>query len=206
MYSTRKHLQEDPDLAEHINYALQEDNLTFTGSSAVRHIIEVLVNDVGLDEIKKKVTKPLKGLRVATYYGCQILRPRKNGDADVEQPTFFEELLSAIGATPVEFPQKMRCCGGSLIVTYRKAALSMVRNLLQSAADHDAQIVATACPLCQINLECYQKQVNRQYKTQFALPVAYFTQLVGLALGFSPSELGFGKEFVPVMPALAGVA
>lgn len=205
MYFTRAHLAQDPDLAEHINYALEEDNLHFSGNIAVRHLIEVFVQDVGLAEIKSKVSNPLDGLRVAPYYGCQILRPRKDHE-DVEQPQFFEELLSAIGAEPVEYPLKIRCCGGALIITSRRAALSMVRNLLQNAVDREAAVIATACPLCQVNLECYQKQVNSEFGTDFSVPVMYFTQLVGLALGIPPKRLGIGKELVSTTLALSFAA
>jgi len=195
MYFARAHLKNDPDLAEHINYALEEDNLQFTGSSEVRHLIEIFANDVGIAEIKTKVTHPLEDLRVAPYYGCQILRPKKAKE-DVEQPRFFEDILSAIGAIPVEFPLRLSCCGGALIITSRQSALSMVRNLLQSAIDSGANVIATACPLCQVNLECYQKQVNQEFGTELSIPVMYFTQLIGLAFGISPKSLGVGSELV----------
>lgn len=202
MFFTREHLKHDADLAEHINEALAEDNLQYAGTSAVRHLIEVFVQDVGFDAIKAKVTKPLKGLRVAPYYGCQILRPRKAKE-DVEQPRFFEDLISAIGAEPVDYLLRLSCCSGALIITNRRAALSMVRNLLECAIRSKAAIIATACPLCQVNLECYQKQVNREFGTDLNVPVVYFTQLVGLALGIPPKRLGIGSELVAVMPAIA---
>ena len=204
MYFTNAHLKGDPDLADHVNFALEEDHLRFSGSIAVRHLIEVFVHDVGLEEIKAKVSQPLNGLRVAPYYGCQIVRPRKDQE-NVEQPRFFEDLLSAIGAAPVDFPLKLRCCGGALIITSRQAALSMVRNLLQSAISSGAVVIATACPLCQINLECYQNQVNREFGTALSIPILYFTQLVGLALGIAPESLGIGKELVLPTPILACV-
>jgi len=202
MYFTNIHLKEEPDLAEHINFALQEDNLHFTGTIRVHHLLEVFANGVGVQEIKKRVSRPLDGLRVAPYYGCQILRPRKDHE-DVEQPQFFEDLLSAIGAVPVEYPLKLRCCGGSLVITSRRAALSMVRNLLQSAADCGAAVIATACPLCQTNLECYQQQVNQEFGTKLSVPVLYFTQLVGLALGIPPKRLGIGAELVSAASVLS---
>jgi len=203
MYFARAHLKKEPDLADHINVALAEDNLKFGGTSAVRHLIDVLVRDVGLDEIKARVRRPLSGLRVAPYYGCQILRPRKDHE-DVEQPRFFEDLVAAIGAEPVDYRLKLRCCGGALIITNRDAALSMVRNLLENAVRSGAAIIATACPLCQVNLECYQKQVNSEFGTNLNVPVLFFTQLVGLALGIAPDRLGIGSELVSVTPALAG--
>jgi len=201
MFFTRAHLKHDADLAEHINSALAEDNLQFSGSATVQHLIEVFVNDVGLPEIKAKVTNPLKGLRVAPYYGCQILRPRKAKE-DVEQPRFFEDLVTACGAEPVQYPLRLTCCSGALIITNREAALSMVRNLLESAVRSGAAVIATACPLCQVNLECYQKQVNSEFGTNLNVPVMYFTQLMGLALGIPPKRLGIGSELVAVMPAI----
>jgi heterodisulfide reductase subunit B len=204
LFSTINHLKKDPDLAEHINYALEADNLEFNGTIKVRHLIEIFVNDIGTEELAKHVTRPLDGLRVATYYGCQIVRPRK-GQEEIEEPEFFEDLILGIGAIPVYFPFKLRCCGGSLIVTNRKATLDMVRALLQSAVDHETEVIATACPLCQINLECYQKQVNREYGTSFSVPVFYFTQLLGLSMGIPPKRLGIGTEFVTAKPILSHV-
>lgn len=202
LYFTNADLKRDPDLAEHINFALEADNLHFAGSITVRHLIEVFVHDVGLDALRAQVSHPLKGLRIAPYYGCQVLRPRKDHE-DVERPHFFEDLLSAIGAVPVDYPHKLRCCGGALILTHRRAALSMVRNLLQSAVKAGAEVIATVCPLCQVNLECYQPQVNREFETDFTLPIMYFTQLVGLAMGIPAKELGIGTELVSTMPVLA---
>ena len=201
-YFTNKNLKQDPDLADHINYALEEDNLSFSGSIAVHHLMEVYVHDVGLEEIKAKVSHPLKGLRVAPYYGCQIMRPRKDHE-DIESPQFFEDLLSAVGAEPIDYPGRLRCCGGSLILTSRDAALNMVYILLQSAVDRGATVIATACPLCQVNLECYQQQVNQEYGTNFSVPVLYFTQLVGLAFGVPPKRLGIGKELVSTEEVLS---
>ncbi len=201
-YFTNAYLKKDPDLAEHINYALEADNLHVNGTMKIRHLIEVFIEDVGLEEIGKKITHPLKGLRVAPYYGCQLLRPRKENE-NVENPQFFESLLSALGAEPVDYPSKTRCCGGSLIITNRKAALDMVNILLQDAVNRKADVIATTCPMCNVNLEVYQVQVNREFGTQYSIPVMYFTQLMGVALGIKPGKLGIGKELVSGEPVLA---
>jgi heterodisulfide reductase subunit B len=194
-YFTSAYLKEDTDLSDHINYALEQDNLSYSGSIEVKHLMEVFVNDLGMEEIQSKVSHPLDGLRVAPYYGCQIVRPRKDHE-DVENPQFFEDLMSAIGAEPVDFSYRLRCCGGSLIITSREAALSLVRDLLHSAAESEADVIATACPLCQTNLEVYQMQVNQEYGTDFKIPIMYFTQLLGLAMGIKPKSLGIGTEFI----------
>ncbi len=201
-YFTNTYIKEDADLAEHINYALEADDLQLSGNLNVHHLIEVFVDDIGTKEIKKKVTNPLKELHVAPYYGCQIVRPRKNGE-NIEAPQFFEELLIAMGAEATDFAYKTRCCGGSLLITNRHAALDMIRLLLQNAQDSGAEVIATACPLCQVNLECYQAQVNEEFGTDYSIPVLYFTQLLGLAMGTPPKKLGIGKEFISAMPFLS---
>jgi heterodisulfide reductase subunit B len=201
-YFTNKYIKEDADLAEHINYALEADHLHLSGNLSVHHLIEIFVDEIGTEEIKNKVSNPLNELRVAPYYGCQIVRPRKNGE-NIENPQFFEELLTAIGADPVDFAYKTRCCGGSLLITNRHAALAMIRILLQNALDSGADVIATTCPLCQVNLECYQTQVNEAFGTHYAVPVLYFTQLLGLALGIPPKKLGFGKELISATPFLS---
>ncbi len=198
-YFTNEYVKEDPDLAEHINFALEEDDLQFNGNIEVHHLIDVFVNDVGVGKLKEQVKNPLKGLKIAPYYGCQIVRPRKNGE-DVEDPQYFEDIISAMGAEPANFPERLRCCGGSLIMTSRVAALDMVRILLQSAENNGAHVIATACPLCQVNLECYQATVNEEFGTDFKMPILYFTQLLGLALGISPKKLGIGIELVSATP------
>lgn len=188
-YYTNSYLQKDEDLAEHINYALEADNLHVYGTMKVRHLIEVFIEDVGIEEIRKKVSNPLKGLRVAPYYGCQLVRPRKAKE-DVENPRYFEGLLSALGSEPIEYASKTRCCGGSLIITNRKAALDMIHKLLQDAVKNNANVIATTCPMCNVNVEVYQSQVNREFGTDFSIPVMYFTQLMGMALGLDRGRIG----------------
>jgi len=200
-YFTNEHMKHDPDLAEHINFALAADNLSLNGSTKVRHLIEVFIEDVGYEKLREKVTRPLDGLKVAPYYGCQMVRPRRN-DEEIENPQYFEKLIESIGADAIDYASKTRCCGGSLIVTNRKAALDMVYRLLLDAENRGADVIATTCPMCNVNLEVYQRQVNREYNTDFAIPAMYFTQLIGLALGIAPGRLGIGKELVHLAPSL----
>ncbi|HUV28447.1 MAG TPA: CoB--CoM heterodisulfide reductase iron-sulfur subunit B family protein [Anaerolineales bacterium] len=194
-YFANAYLKEDLDLANHINYALEADNLKFSGDIQVKHLMEVFADDVGYEELQDKVSHPLQGLRVAPYYGCQIVRPKKDHE-DVENPRFFEDLMTAIGADPVDFAYRLRCCGGSLLITSRDAAYQLIFELLQNAQKSGADVIATACPLCQTNLECYQMQINQEFGTDFKIPVLYFTQLIGLSLGLPAKKLGIGSEFV----------
>lgn len=206
LYHTNAHLRTDADLAEHMNFALEADDLHYGGSLDVHHLIHVFVRDVGLDAIRKKVTHPLKGLKVAPYYGCQLVRPDRHDGFDAAGPRYFEDLLSAIGAEPVAFPYRLRCCGASQMIGNRRAALAMVADLLRSAAQAKADVIATTCPLCQLNLECYQGDVNREFGTDHRIPVLYFTQLMGLAMGIGQKKLGIGTELIPAKAVLECVA
>jgi len=201
-WTTNNYIQHDKDLADHINYALEADNLQVKGTSRVLHLIDVFTQDVGIETIKQKVSKPLNGLRVAPYYGCQLLRPKK-GQEDVENPQYFEGLLSALGAEPADYPSKARCCGGSLIITGRKAALDMLFKCLQDAVNCKADVIATTCPMCHVNLEAYQGRANQEFGTNFKVPVMYFTQLVGLALGVPAKRLGIPGELSASKPLQA---
>ena len=115
-------------------------------------------------------------------------------------------MLRSIGAEAVPFPYRLRCCGASLMIGQRNAALAMVRDLLRSAAQAKADVIATAFPLCQLNLECYQGDVNREFGTEYRIPVLYFTQLMGLAMGIGQRKLGIGTELIPAKAVLECVA
>jgi heterodisulfide reductase subunit B len=198
LWTTNAALRRDPDLAEHMNYALEADHLRYDGGVEVSHILHAFVTDEALATIRQKANGRVKGLKVAPYYGCQIARPRRPGLElkEVDDPGYFETLLKAAGADPVPYPYRLRCCGAALMVTNRRAGLSMLRDLLQGAVDAGAEVIATTCPLCQTNLECYQAEVNHAYGTGYSMPILYFTQLLGLALGVRPGKLGIGKELV----------
>ena len=206
LYSANEHFRQEPDLAEHINFALEADDLSYAGTGKVHHLIHLFVGEVGLDAIKARVTHPLKGLRVAPYYGCMLVRPRRHDAWDTPDPRFFEDLLRTLGADAADYAFRMRCCGASLIATNRRAALGLLRDLLRGARQAKADVIATTCPLCQFNLECYQPEVNREFGTDFAIPVVYFTQLMGVAFGIAPKQLGFGGELIPATPVLACAA
>jgi heterodisulfide reductase subunit B len=208
LWTTNAALKRDADLAEHMNYALEADDLHYEGSIEVSHIMDAFVTPEALEAIRRKANDKLKGLKVAPYYGCQIVRPRRPGLelSQVDNPQYFEELLRAAGADPVPYPYKLRCCGAALMVTNRPAAIQTVRDLLQNAIDSGAEIIATTCPLCQTNLECYQAAVNHELGTDYAVPILYFSQLVGLALGVGTKRLGIGKELVSAEAVLKRVA
>ncbi len=189
---TERYLENYPDVAAKINATLANAGLRYHGRVDVRHPLDVLVNDYGLDAIAKRVRHPLKDLKVASYYGCQVVRPFATFDHP-QYPETMDRLMQAIGAEPVDWPLKTRCCGGSLTGTIQEAGLRLNRLLLKEAQKHEADVVATCCPLCQHNMECYQERINRVYDEEVDLPVAYFTQLLGVALGIPEKELGMQR-------------
>jgi heterodisulfide reductase subunit B len=176
------------------------------GGLSVRHLLDIFVNDVGLDAIAEKVVKPLKGLRIAPYYGCLIVRPGFQGVFDDhEQPVALDKLMKVLGANVVDFPLKANCCGGHMTQISEPVAMDLLNRLLKNAADYEADILVTLCPMCQLNLDAYQGDVNRYFKTKYHIPVLYFTQVMGLAMGMSAQAMGIGKEFVDARPALAKI-
>jgi heterodisulfide reductase subunit B len=204
---TDRYMAESPKLAADVNEALAAGGLHYTpGSVRVRHLLDIIVNDVGYDVVAARVSKPLTGLRVAAYYGCLIVRPGYGGVFDdPEHPTTMDRLLRILGAEVVDFPLRAQCCGGHMTQISQEVAYEMIRRLLKNAADYEADVIATVCPMCQLNLDAYQANVNQFFNTDYMIPVLYFTQLMGLAFGVSPVDLGIGKEFVDARPALAKI-
>ncbi len=193
---TRHNVAEFPEIRDTVHRALRSAGLSYADSTRVRHPLDVLVHDVGLDAIREKVVRPLKGLKVAPYYGCQVVRPYSTFD-DAWNPTTMDRLLSALGAEVVAFPLKTKCCGGSLTGTLPEAGLRLTYILLKEALRRGADVIATICPLCQFNLDAYHDQIARRWG-RTRIPTVYFTQLMGLAFGFPPERLGLNRNFIPM--------
>jgi heterodisulfide reductase subunit B len=217
---TKHYLHESPVVEAVVQKALRQANLSYSGNTPVRHPLDVLVNNVGIEEIKKHVKHPLKGLKVAPYYGCQIVRPYATFD-DQYNPTTMDRLLEAIGCAMVTYPLKTRCCGGSLTGTLPEPGLLCSYILLKEAITRGADLIATVCPLCQFNLDCYRDKMVGRWGNEtipdprnkdarvpvgpyLDIPVVFFTQLIGLAFGLSEKELGLQRGFAPMRkPACA---
>jgi len=204
---TDEYLQRQPNLAQKVNVALAEGGLEYDpGSVKVRHLLDVIVRDVGYETIEAQVMEPLAGLRIAPYYGCLIVRPGFSGSFDdPEYPTTMDRLMSVLGADVVDYPVKAHCCGGHMTQISEPIALELLRRLLKNASDAEADVIVTLCPMCQLNLDAYQDAVNRHFGTDFQIPILYFTQLMALAFGLSPEAAGIGQEFVDARPALARI-
>jgi heterodisulfide reductase subunit B len=202
-----KYLADSPALNARVNQALEAGGLHYDpGHLQVRHLLDIVVNDIGYDAIAEKVKKPLKGLRIAPYYGCMIVRPSYQAGFDnQEYPTSLDKLMKTLGATVVDFPMKAHCCGGHMTQISQATGLELIRQLLQNAVDSQADLIVTLCPMCQLNLDVYQNDVNKLFKTNFRIPVLYFTQMMGLAFDIPAADLGIGKEFIDARPALSKV-
>ncbi len=199
---TNEYMKKFSEVKEKVNISLAAGNLSYKGTVRVRHMIDPIVNDVGLDAIKAKVRKPLKDLKVAAYYGCQVIRPKNDID-DHENPTILDRLVGSLGAQCVNFPWRVKCCGGSLMGTREDMALQMCKDVLLSAQQGGADCIVTMCPLCQMNLDGYQKRISKIYDREFSIPIVYFTQLIGVAFGLPGEELALKHCIVPVEKALA---
>jgi heterodisulfide reductase subunit B len=189
---TNQYFAEYPDLRKKLGQTLEAAGLSYSGNIRVRHILDIVVNDVGNEKLASLVKRRLEGLKVAPYYGCQIVRPGTDFD-DPDDPQCMDRLIEALGATSVEYSMKAKCCGASLMGTQENLALRLCKNLLLEAERNEADCVITLCPLCQMNLDVYQRKVNRHFGTKFNIPVLYFTQLIGLALGIPSGKLGFRR-------------
>jgi heterodisulfide reductase subunit B2 len=198
LLKTERALADGGAVAARVGGALGAAGLRYEGRARVRHPLDVLVNDIGLDRIAEAAVRPLRGLRVACYYGCLLVRPYATFD-DRRAPTSMERLLDAVGAEPVDWPLRTRCCGGScycggpLIGALPEATLRLSYRLLKDAERRGADAVATVCPLCQFNLEAFQGQMARKFGGPVNLTVGFFTQLVGTALGLDQRALGIHR-------------
>jgi len=193
----RRMLQNDVSLREQVQKMY---NVPVSGEGVkVRHFLDILVNDVGYSEIAKHVKVPLRDLKVASYYGCLIVRPPGLGSFDdPEHPKSLEQMVVNLGAQSIDLPDKTRCCGASLFITHEEAMVEMTRRILGNAKAAGANCIVTVCPLCQFNLDAKQTDVEAHVGSKFGIPVLFSTQLMGLAFGLSPRELGLNKNFVPL--------
>jgi heterodisulfide reductase subunit B len=187
-------VKHSPAIKERMNFIVGE---TAEKDLRIINILEFFKDVYGIENIKAVIKKPLKDLRVACYYGCLLVRPGKILQFDDEEdPTSMDELISALGGTPVEWSYKTECCGGSHAIPVKGVVLDLVKKILNSARIAGADCISVACPLCQANLDMRQKQINKKYGTDFKFPILYITQLIGLALDISPKELGLNGHFV----------
>lgn len=193
---------DDKKMNSQINQALAAGSLQYeAGRLKVRHLLDIIHDDIGEEKMRAMVKKPLNGLKVASYYGCQVVRPYA-GDDCTEYPMKLDHVIQWLGAEIVEWSAKAHCCGGHMTQIDDAQAFELIRRILKNADDSGADLMACMCPMCQLNTDAYQARVNGHFHTKFNMPIVYFTQLVGLAMGLEPKSIGFGKELVPAMPVI----
>ncbi len=199
---TNRLLQDDQEKRQKINDFIEKQ---YQGDLRIVHYLEILKQDIGFSRMREKVKKELGGLRAAAYYGCMLLRPFKEmGFDDKERPTLFEGFLEALGAKPVEFPYKTECCGSFQSVGSPEVATECARKILESAVKNGAEAIVSTCPMCTFNMDHKQSDIKAKYLHFKEVPVFYFTQLLGLALGLEGKTLGFELNFVDPLPLLKG--
>jgi len=190
-------LKGDSKESEKILSKLKELGLEYKGTIKVKHPVEVLVKEIGVDQIKEKVHHELKGLKVASYYGCQVVRPFKEFD-DMDYPESMDALLQSLGVETVSFTAKTKCCGGALTANLEELGARLNYVIIKEAQKKGADAIATLCPLCLFNLEITQDKISKIYKEDFKMPILFFSQLMGLAFGFSKEEMGFSRSLIPI--------
>jgi heterodisulfide reductase subunit B len=182
---------EESSLKARVNEALA---VKYDGNTKPKHLLEVIVKDFGLTKLTEKIKKPLK-IKAVPYYGCLLTRPENKFDSP-ENPNSLDNLIASLGAEPVKYYYKTKCCGGPILITNEDLALELARDLLLMAKESGADCMVVTCPMCHLQLDAKQKAVEKKYNIKLDMPIIYFTQLMGLAMGFSPDELGMGKHLV----------
>jgi heterodisulfide reductase subunit B len=187
-HGTNEKIKKDVALRRKVNEALSAADLSYDEDLQVRHACEVIVNEVGFDKIKERVTNPLDGVKVAGYVGCQTVRPFANTDGGgkydtYDDPEFLDKFAEACGAEAVAYDVKTSCCGGSVSVMSPDKTLHLIKKIVDAAVEAGADVIATPCPLCQTNVEMYQDAINKQYGTDYHMPVVFYSQLMALAFG-----------------------
>ncbi|MBI5966539.1 MAG: CoB--CoM heterodisulfide reductase iron-sulfur subunit B family protein [Deltaproteobacteria bacterium] len=184
-------LRENAQLRQKVNQILQAD---YRAQVKVRHISDVVVNEYGLEAIARLRQHDLQGMKVVCYYGCLAARPQKIvAFDDAVYPSYLDRLIRTLGGEPIEWPFKTECCGGSFSVSKKEVVLKLTHDLLDMAQNLGAEAMVVDCPLCQFNLDFRQEEVEKQYRVRYALPVFYFTQLLGICLGLRGEALGLKK-------------
>ncbi len=185
-------LKVDKALREHINSRLRDSNLEFKGKANAKHILQVLIEDVGLDKIKETVAKPLTMLNVAEHVGCHLLRPKEYiGFDDPEDPTTLKKLIEATGATCLDYIDETECCGAPSVGVNDRVALSLARDKFCHLKMVEAQALITICAFCHIMYDTNELRIEKMFNETFGIPVLHYPQLLGLAMGISPDELAF---------------
>jgi len=195
----KKILHSNKEMKDRINSMLSSENLVYNGSSELVHTVDLLIDHIGIEEIQKHVKKPLKGLKVAVHYGCHLNRPSEIGrPVDSENPQKMEKILTALGVEPVDYPEKLDCCGAPILVNLPESALTKTGQKLQAVQDQGFGAFIDVCPWCHKMFDSRQSKAGETVAAKLEVPVVYLTQLLGLAFGIDGAKLGLNLNNSPV--------
>ncbi|HEV2449496.1 MAG TPA: CoB--CoM heterodisulfide reductase iron-sulfur subunit B family protein [Thermoplasmata archaeon] len=207
MLSLANHELEKPAMKQRVDGALTQLGLSYSGKTKVKHLLQVLTESFPPEKLRSMVVRPLTGLKVGAFYGCHLLRPADELKwEDAEDPHSFEDLLRALGADPVMYRGRVMCCGFPILFVKEQTANRIAGHQIEDAAAHGAQAMATPCPLCHISLDSFQNKAAKEVGHSLDMPVFHLPQLVGLALGATPEELGLPRHAVDTTPVVARLA
>jgi heterodisulfide reductase subunit B len=194
----KERIEENERVRSGIDAALGEIGVKIEGSMPkTRHMVEVLIEDVGYDEIKSKVVKPLDGIKIAGYVGCQTNRPFGIDGESYENPMYLDKMVETLGGEPIEnYEKKASCCGGALMFSEPEKSQALVKDIIEAAYDGGADMIVTPCPVCQMNVEVYQNDINKTFGTKFNIPVVYYSNLMSVAFGRSAKDAALDGQVI----------
>ncbi|HCX34511.1 MAG TPA: heterodisulfide reductase [Rhodocyclaceae bacterium] len=193
---TKERLDASSELMKETNEALAAAGLHYKGEVEIRHMVEVLIEDIGYDGLKAPAVKSLEGLKFAGYVGCQTNRPFGIAGESFENPMYLDKLVETLGGEAVPYDQKVTCCGGALAFSEPEKSQKQIRDIVESAYDHGAEMIVTPCPLCQANVEVYQSEINKKQGTKLNMPVLYYSQLMTVAYGGNMKDSGLDGQVI----------
>lgn len=199
MGAANRRLKSEPGLLDRINKILEPDGVRYRGTVQVKHLLWIVVREIGLKKLGEEVRVPLRELRIAPFYGCYILRPSWDlGFEDPENPDSLERVIRTLGGEPIVYAGRTKCCGFPIILEQEAIAVAMAGTNMKEAKDQGADCMVTPCPLCHMSLDIYQDRAGRAVSASLNLPILHLPQLLGLAMGISAKDLGLSRHLVPV--------
>ena len=208
MSQANRRMKASPEYLARINSYLAEEGLEYKGTAEPKHLLWILIEDYGLDKLVQQITRPLGGVRVAPFYGCYLVRPADALDMEEhpERQTALETLIETVGATVVDYAGKTRCCGFPILTINEKNSLAMVAKHSADVKDLGADAMVTPCPLCHLNLDGFQPKAAAQAQRKIDIPILHLSQVIGLAMGISSSDLGLRKHIMTAKPLITKLA
>jgi len=199
MGAANKQLKTEPGLLDRINRLLEPEGIVYRGTVQVKHLLWIIVREIGVRKLGEQVSVPLRTLRIAPFYGCYILRPSWDlGFDDPENPASLEQVIRALGGEAVAYAGRTKCCGFPIILEKEAVAMAMSGTNIKEAKEQGADCMVTPCPLCHMSLDIYQDRAGQAVKTPLNLPILHLPQLLGLAMGIPGKELGLARHLISV--------